>query len=232
MKIAIMQPYFFPYLGYFQLIAAVDKFIIYDDVNYINKGWINRNNILVGGKPTLITLPLKEASQNRRIYEIDISPEKKVVDKLLKTLVMNYKKAPYFEPVYALIQQIFSNTSCSIAEFNLNQITSICTYLEINTQIIPTSRPYDNHQLKGEERIIDICIRERAEVYINPIGGVELYDSRKFEENGIKLFFIESPMIEYSQFNQPFVPWLSIIDVLMFNSVDQTSQFIKQYQLN
>lgn len=231
MKIAIMQPYFFPYLGYFQLVAAVDKFIVFDDVNYINRGYINRNNILVGGKSVLITLPLQEASQNKKIYEINITADKKVVDKLLKTLVMNYKKAPYFEPVYALIQQIFSNSLCSIAEFNFIQLTSIGRYLEIDTQISPSSRRYDNHQLKGEERIIDICNQEKADVYINPIGGVELYDRKQFESNGIQLFFIKSLMIEYPQFNHPFVPWLSIIDVLMFNSVEQTRQILKQYQL-
>jgi hypothetical protein len=231
MKIAIMQPYFFPYIGYFQLIAAVDKFVVFDDVNYINKGWINRNNILVSGKPCMITLPLKGASQNKRIHEIDLAGGEKELNKLLKTIVINYKRAPYFYPVHDLIQKIFGAASINIAEFNLTQLRLICNYLLINTQIIPSSIIYNNYHLKGEERIIDICIKENSDVYINPIGGIELYDRYKFEVKGIKLFFIKPHISEYSQLNHPFVPWLSIIDVLMFNSVEQVRQILKQYEL-
>lgn len=231
MKIGVMQPYFFPYIGYFQLIAAVDRFVVFDDVNYINRGWINRNNILVGGKSVLMTLPLKEASQNKKIHEIDITSDVKLIDKLLKTIMMNYKKAPFFEPAFALIQQIFSGTSSSIAEFNTIQLNSICRYLKIDTHVVTSSRIYNNTHLKGQERIIDICAQEAANVYINPIGGVDLYERNRFEENGIQLFFIKSQMIEYVQFDNLFIPWLSIIDLLMFNSVDQIRQILKQYQL-
>lgn len=231
MKIAVMQPYFFPYIGYFQLIDSVDKFVIFDDVNYINRGWINRNNILVGGKSALMTLPLRDASQNKKIYEIDTTSDMKLIDKLLKTIMMNYKKAPFFEPAFALIQQIFSGTPSSIAQFNTIQLKSICSYLKIDTKVVTSSRIYNNSHLKGQERIIDICAQEAADVYINPIGGVDLYERSRFEENGIQLFFIKSQMIDYLQFDHLFVPWLSIIDVLMFNSVDQIRQILKQYQL-
>jgi hypothetical protein len=231
MKIAIMQPYFFPYIGYFQLIAAVDKFIVFDDVNYINRGWVNRNNILIGGKAVLITMPLQEASQNKKIHDISISFDRKTGDKLMKTILMNYKKAPYFEQVYKLLHKIFLMETGSIAEFNLTQLQIICAYLLIDTEIIPSSRLYNNNDLKGEERIIDICKKEKADEYINPIGGVELYDRKKFEASGVKLFFIKSLMVEYSQFNHPFVPWLSIIDVLMFNSIEQTRKILNEYQL-
>lgn len=226
-----MQPYFLPYIGYFQLISSVDKFVIFDDVNYIKRGWINRNNILVSGKSVLITLPLNESSQNKKIHDIDTIRDMKVIEKLLKTIVMNYKKAPYFDQVFNLIQQIFMTASSSIAEFNLLQLKSICKYLEVDTQFVNSSRLYNNADLKGEERIVDICIQEKADVYINPIGGVELYNRNSFERNDIKLFFIKSKAIEYKQFNQPFVPWLSIIDVLMFNSVEQTKEILKKYQL-
>ena len=231
MKIAVMQPYFFPYVGYFQLIAAVDKFVVFDDVNYINRGWINRNNILVGGKSVLVTLPLKEVSQNKKIYEIDTTSDAKLIDKLVKTVMMNYKKAPFFEPVFTLIQQIFSNKSGSIAELNTIQLKSICAYLNIGSHLVTSSRFYNNDHLKGQDRIMDICNQENADIYINPIGGTELYKRENFEQKGIQLFFIKSQMIEYRQFNHPFVPWLSIIDVLMFNSVEQTREILKQYQL-
>jgi hypothetical protein len=231
MKIAIMQPYFFPYIGYFQLIASVDKFVLFDDVNYINKGWINRNNILVEGKPVLITLPLNKASQNKKIHEIETTADRKVVEKLLKTIFMNYRKAPYFDSVFLIIQQIFETTQSSIAEFNLIQLKSICSYLEIPTQIVYSSRLYSNTHLKGEERIIDICLQELAEVYINPIGGIDLYHRDMFEKNGIQLSFIKPLSTEYNQFQHQFVPWLSIIDVLMFNSVTQSKEILKQYQL-
>jgi hypothetical protein len=231
MKIAVMQPYFFPYIGYFQLIDAVDKFIIYDDVNYINRGWINRNNLLVGGKSFLFTLPLREASQNKKIHEIAITQDRKVIDKLLKTVAANYKKASYFEPVYELVGQIFNNSATSIAGFNLVQLKSICRYIGIDTQIEESSTFYNNAHLKGEERIVDICARESASVYINPIGGVELYNRNLFEEKGVELCFLKTTMIEYAQFTNPFVPWLSIIDVLMFNNIDQIRKMLKQFQL-
>lgn len=231
MKIAIMQPYFFPYIGYFQLIAAVDKFVIYDDVNFINRGWINRNNILVGGKPLLITLPLKEASQNKKILEVLVTNDNNSVEKLLKTIAMNYKKAPYFDQVYELIRRIFTISSISVSELNLIQIKTICNYLVMDTEIIPSSVPYSNHQLKGQERIIDICIQEKADTYINPIGGLELYERSKFEAAGIELFFIKSLPIEYRQFNHSFVPWLSIIDVLMFNDIEKVRGYLQNYEL-
>src|SRR5258708_10595741 len=231
MKIAVMQPYFFPYMGYFQLIYAVDKFIIYDDVNYINRGWINRNNVLVNGKPFLVTLPLKEASQNKKIREIAVTDDRKAIDKLLKTIATNYKRAPYFEPVYELVHQIFDHSTKSVAEFNLRQLKSVCRYIEINTKIEDSSVFYNNAHLKGEDRIVDICVCESARVYINPIGGVELYHRNLFEEKDIKLFFLKTTMTEYSQFDNPFIPGLSIIDVLMFNSVDQIKMMLKQFQL-
>ncbi len=232
MKLAIMQPYFFPYIGYFQLMAAVDKFVVYDDVNYINKGWINRNNILSASQPLLITLPLMEASQNKKIYEIQVSADRKANEKLLRSISMNYQRAPYFNEVYSLVEQVFTSTEKNIAEFNLNQFTLISSYLGLTTQLIPTSRVYNNAHLKGEDRILDICKKEGASVYINPIGGLELYHRDRFAEEGIDLFFIQSNKSVYRQFNQDFVPWLSIIDVLMFNSPEQTNLLFKQYQLN
>jgi len=231
MTIAIMQPYFFPYIGYFQLIAAVDKFVIYDDVNYINRGWINRNNVLVDGKSALVTLPLKGASQNKKIYEIDVNNEGKEINKLLKTISIAYKKAPFFNPVFDLIEHIFAEPSKNIAAFNIRQLKLICNYCGITTHFIDSSRIYSNSNLKGPDRILDICIQESATRYINPIGGTELYDKNSFNKNGIDLLFIKSLLTEYKQLNHLFVPWLSIIDVLMFNSKEQTLDLLRNYEL-
>lgn len=226
-----MQPYFFPYLGYFQLINAVDKFVIFDDVNYINKGWINRNNILVNDKAFMITLPLKEASQNKKILEIGIGQDSKAMDKLLKTIAASYKKAPYFEPVFKLIQSIFSGSTKSIAEFNFIQLKTLCDYIGIQTHIVQSARIYNNDELKGQQRIIDICVREKADEYINPIGGTELYDRKMFAEKRIQLYFLKPDLEKYVQFDQPFIPGLSIIDILMFNNAEQTKKMLSQFQL-
>ena len=212
-----MQPYLFPYIGYFQLIKAVDKFIVFDDVNYINKGWINRNNILVNGKPSMFTLTLQGASQNKLISEISISDRDKWVKKFLKTLGQSYKKAPYYEEGMTVIGKALMYGEDNLSLFLTNSIETICAYLDIKTIIEPTSGKYDAGELKGQERIIQICNSEKADEYINPIGGVELYSKDAFEKHKIKLTFIKSNTITYNQFGSEFVPFLSVIDVIMFN---------------
>lgn len=231
MKIAIMQPYIFPYIGYFQLINAVDKFVILDDVNYINKGWINRNNILLNGKGSLFTIPLKEASQNKLIDEIYISDESKWKIKFLKTIEQNYKKACCFGTAYPIIEEIVNNSNSKISGFNYYSITKINNYFGIQTEVIASSSIYKNTDLKAQKRIIDICMKEKASVYINPIGGTELYNKQDFIEKKLELFFIKSNDIKYPQFGNDFAPWLSIIDVMMFNSLQNIKNFLEQYTL-
>ncbi len=227
-----MQPYFFPYIGYFQLIAAVDKFVIYDDVSFINKGWINRNNILINGKAGLIIVPLNGASQNKLIKDIAPVSEKKWRNTLLKTIEQNYKKAPMYNSVYSLLQQLINDDAETISELNYKGIKVVCDYLNISTTLIPSSDVYGNSNLKGQFRILDICTIEKADHYINPIGGIELYDSKLFNENKIKLSFIKSSAISYAQFNNVFAPNLSIIDVLMFCEPEFVHiQLIKAYEL-
>src|ERR1039458_5451183 len=170
MKIAIMQPYFLPYIGYFQLMNAVDKFVVLDDVNYINKGWINRNNILVNGKANLFAIPLKEASQNKLINEISVVDEAKWRTKLLKTIELSYKKAPFFAIVYPMIEEIINSGNSKISDLNYYSLVRINNYLDLNTEIVSTSSIYKNSDLKAEKRIIDICLKEHASIYINPIG--------------------------------------------------------------
>lgn len=231
MKIAIMQPYIFPYIGYFQLINAVDKFIIYDDVNFINKGWINRNRILVNGKDCLFTIPLKEASQNKLINSIEVNWDSAWKSKFLKTIEQSYKKAPYYQQVLPLIEGLLNTEKSIFSEIIFENLTQVCQYLEIKTEIVPSSSIYHNTHLKAQERIIDICVQEKTDTYINPIGGLELYDKAAFQAIGKELFFIKSKAIRYTQFKNEFVPWLSIIDILMFNSPEHISTLLNDYEL-
>lgn len=218
MKVAIMQPYFFPYFGYFELIKSVDKFVIYDDVNYIKKGWINRNRILISGEPKMFTMPLVNASQNRRINEILLSPQISLwKTKFLKTIELNYKRAPHFDETYALVSKIIDYKSESLSEFITNSIVNISKHLDINSEFVLSSSSYNNCQLKGQDRIIDICKKECANVYINALGGRELYTRDVFLNNNIELRFMENKSLGYEQFSNEFVSNLSIIDVLMFN---------------
>jgi hypothetical protein len=215
MKVAIMQPYFLPYIGYFQLINSVDKFVIYDDVNFINRGWINRNNILVNGATTLIQIPLSKASQNKLINEVEIFKEGKWKVKLLRTIEQNYKIAPNFHRIFEFLQSLINKNHSHISALNFESIQTICSYLDIRTEIISSSTHYHNHHLNGQNRILDICLRENADNYINPIGGEILYDKEQFIEKNIKLNFIQPAAIPYSQTSSSFVPFLSIMDVLM-----------------
>lgn len=231
MTIAIMQPYIFPYIGYFQLINAVDKFVIYDDVNFINKGWINRNQILVSGKPHLFTIPLKDASQNKLIHEVELAVNDPWKKKFLKTIQQSYQKAPNYQKVFLLIEEIVNFGAETIAELTLHALRQVCAYMQIDTEIVDTSKVYNNTDLKAQERILDICRQEKASHYINPIGGMELYDKNIFEKEQIRLDFIKSVASPYLQFKNAFVPWLSIIDILMFNDDENIAKLLKEFEL-
>lgn len=231
MRLAIMQPYFMPYIGYLQLLNGVDKFVLYDDVNYINKGWINRNRILINGQAYLFTIPLKEASQNKLINEIYLSEDLKWRGKLLKTLEQAYKKAPFYSTALAVTEKIVNLHAEKLNDWIADSFKVLVDYLDIKTEIVPGSSIYKNTHLKAQERILDICLQEKAEHYINPIGGMELYDKTVFEQNGIRLNFIKSKPIVYPQFKNEFVPWLSIVDIMMFNDVPTIKGFLNEYEL-
>jgi len=179
MKLGIMQPYFFPYIGYFQLINAVDKFVIYDDVNYIKQGWINRNRILLNGQPHYITINLNDASSFKKINEIEINFNFNP-SKLLKTLQQCYKKAPYFNEIYPLIEKVLFFEERNLAKFTTNSLKLICEYLNINSAFEISSQHNIGRKLRGEYRVIEICKYFGAEEYINAIGGVNLYNKEEF----------------------------------------------------
>ena len=228
MKLGIMQPYFMPYIGYWQLMAAVDTYVIYDDVNFIKKGWINRNNILVNNTKQLFTIALEGASQNKLINEISIADD---FVKLRKTIAMAYRKAPYYNDTMELLNDIFAFESKNLAKFLENSIRLMAEYLGFKTEILLSSNLDKDNSLKGQEKILDICKCLNADIYYNAIGGQELYDVDKFKANGIDLYFVKTELNDYQQFNNEFVPGLSIIDVLMFNALDEVKDLIKQYTL-
>jgi hypothetical protein len=223
-----MQPYLLPYIGYFQLINIVDTFVIFDDVNYIRKGWINRNRILCGGKDLLFTVSLKGASQFKLINETEIGSNN---DKILKTLKQLYQKAPYFFETYPLVHDIMNYKESNLAKFVSNSIYKVAAHLGISTQFVLSSALAKDNSLRGKEKIIHICKLLGASQYINLKGGMKLYDKNDFKERGIELSFIVPSDITYKQFSNTFVPWLSIVDVLMFNSKEAINLLLNQYVL-
>jgi len=224
-----MQPYLFPYLGYFQLIGSVEKFVFYDDVNYINKGWVNRNNLLVNKQAYLFTIPLSGVSQNKLISETRISTEAAWMIKLLKTIETAYRKAPHFDIVFLMISKWIAEPPEFISELNFLSTKEICEYLEIPTTLESSSSVYKNNELKGQHRILDICLKENATTYINPIGGMSIYDNSLFVEKNIELFFLKTTFTPYKQYSDEFVQGLSIIDYLMFLSPEDIRQKLKEF---
>ena len=210
MILGIMQPYLFPYIGYFQLITAVDKFVVYDDVSFIKQGWINRNRILLNCTDHIFTVPLSNASSFQNINNTEINyklfPAWKA--KFMKTLAGAYGKAPYYKEAAALIDDMLSQNQPTISQMAVTTITGTCDYLGLKKDFVTTSAGYNNNDLKAYERVIDICKKENAQAYINPIGGQELYSREIFEKEGLRLNFIKSKGITYQQFNCTFVPWL------------------------
>lgn len=229
-----MQPYFMPYIGYWQLINAVDKFVLLDDVNYIVRGYINRNSILVNGKPYRFTIPIEKASQNKLIMETKLSFTLDKKQDLLLTIYNAYRKAPCHDKVMSVIEDIVNNSENDLTAFIRYSIKKIIEYLGINTELLVSSKIDKKLLLKGEGRIIEICKKLEADVYINPCGGRELYHQETFAEQNIELYFLDMKKkdIVYDQKQREFIENLSIIDVLMFNAVDKIQNFLKMYELN
>lgn len=219
MKLAIMQPYWFPYLGYFQLIRCADVFVIYDNIKYTKRGWINRNRILENGAAGLISLPLKKAPDSADIRERRIA-EQFDHRHLVRRLSNAYRRAPQFPATMELLESLVQYPDDNLFAFLRNSIGGICGHLGIDTKIVTSSSVDANHALSGQDRVLDLCRALGASTYINPVGGVDLYDAEAFAAKGIDLRFLRSPAIAYPQFSAPFVPMLSIIDVMMFNAVE------------
>jgi hypothetical protein len=223
-----MQPYFLPYIGYFQLIVAVDVFVLYDDVTWIKQGWINRNRILINGEDHLFSLEVEGASSFKPINTINLGKNRM---KLLKTFDLAYKKAPFYNHVMPLLSSIFNLQEQNLSNFIFHSIQTISNYLEINTKLLVSSQIKKSINLKGHDRIIDICKRLNANTYINATGGKSLYSKDIFSSEGIDLKFLETIFTRYNQNSCDFIPGLSIVDVLMFNSQQEVKEMLHQFKL-
>ncbi len=228
MTIGCNQPYFFPYIGYWKLINISDIYVISDSMQYIKQGYINRNNMLINGRRHLFTLEVLDAHRSSLINEVKVGRNSR---KILKSIFRAHRRAPYFEEIYPMLEEILLNDQKNLAKYVGYSIERIVQYLDIDTKIIYLSELQGETSLKGEDRVIDMCKRLNSDHYINAIGGQKLYNKENFLKEGIKLNFIKTGDIEYKQFNNEFVPKLSIIDVMMFNSKEEIKEMLNKYEL-
>ena len=253
MRLAIMQPYFMPYIGYFQAISAVDKYILYSNLNFIKEAWMNRNRILLNdGRIYQFTVPLLHKSSNCLIRDIMVDNSKPWAKNLLTTISSNYKKAPFFEETYALIETLLSAEHHSLSSLNSTTLRAIANHLDIKTiieddnsrflemedKLSRLDNGYDDFPflkltspIRKVARVIEMCRLEGADLFINAIGGQELYSKNEFKQYGIDLYFIQTNEISYKQYKDHFEPNLSIIDVLMNNGKEGTKYLLKEYTL-
>lgn len=225
MRLGIMQPYFLPYIGYFQLIAAVDQFIVYDNIKYTKKGWINRNRMLLNGTDAMFSLPLKKDSDSLDVVQRELAADFDRA-KLLNQFKGAYGRAPYFAQIFPLLERIVRHEDNNLFRYIHHSLVQTCEHLDIKTEIRISSDIAIDHELTSQDKVIALCRAAGAGTYINAIGGMELYAKEDFSGHGIGLKFIKSKSFEYPQFGAPFVPWLSIVDVLMFNSLDAVRAYI------
>ena len=219
MKLAIMQPYFLPYIGYFQLIASVDQFIVYDNIKYTKKGWINRNRMIQNSTYATFSIPLKKDSDSLKVVQRKLAADFNR-DKLLNQFKGAYSKAPYFEQTMPLIELIVRFGDDNLFAYLHHSINQTCRYLGITTAVRVSSTIDIDNTLQSQDKVLAFCQATNAKTYVNAIGGAELYSKAIFQSKGIELKFIKSKPFEYKQFDKSFMPWLSILDVLMFNPLD------------
>lgn len=229
MNLAVMQPYLFPYIGYFQLIYASDLFLLYDDVSYIKQGFINRNSILSPNGVTRFTVPVPGASSNKLISELEFSED---VTKVLRTIAQSYSKAPFFDEVFPIIEQAMTTKDRSIASICVQSYEAIFAYLGLTRRLMKTSDLEYDRSASARDRLIALCHQFEADCYINAPGGRVLYSKSDFSESGIELRFIQSLPVKYNQGTDGYVPNLSIIDVLMNCSPKKVVSLLEQYDLD
>lgn len=232
MKLAVMQPYFMPYIGYWQLLGAVDKFVVLDDVAFIPKGWVNRNRILVNGAAHLFTLPVRQASQNRRINELELAVDESWLKRFRNTVTQSYRQAPYFAETWVLVDALLTNCRGPLLYCLLEAIRAVARHLEIGTKVALASHIDPEHGRRGQGRILELCRREYATDYFNLPGGKQLYDREAFRHEGVRLGFIEPEEIPYPQLAAGWTPWLSIIDVMMHMGRDGTRGLLGRHQIS
>lgn len=233
MKIALMQPYFFPYLGYFQLINSVDEFVIFDNAQYVRRSWMNRNRILNGHKESVfIIVPVCKAQRETKIKDIIINNEIEWQERILNQC-LHYKNAPNYSDVRNLLEECFSQSQTNLSDFNTKLIKTICSLLGIRTTITVLSKNFPQIETahESDEWGVQVSIASRATTYINAIGGKEFYNQQKYLANGVDIKFIHSTLTPYQQLGKNFVPGLSIIDLLMFIDRQRIVEMLDQYTL-
>lgn len=233
MNVAIMQPYFMPYIGYFQLINAVDLFVVYDNIQFTKKGWFHRNRILVNGVDKMFSVPLKKDSDyldvaHRELTDTFDNESKKIIRKIKAS----YQKAPYYGKVMPLVEECFQRGTGNLFDFIYTSLKLLTQFLQIGTKIIISSSIDIDHTLKSQDKVLAICKDLNSDTYINAIGGRDLYVADVFKNEGIKLRFLKTKVAEYKQFDNDFVPWLSIIDIMMFNSKKEIAAMLDQYRMD
>jgi len=232
MKIGIMQPYFLPYLGYFQLMNACDEFVVYNNIKFTKKGWIHRNRMLLNGTDAMFSLPLKSDSDflnvDQRFLGENFEKEKA---KILGQIRSSYGKAPCFKEAYPIIEDIFNGSERNLFVFIFNSLKKIKDYLSIPTPLVISSTIDIDHELKGKYKVMEIIKKLGGDTYINPIGGMELYDKGEFAANGIALQFHKMRPIVYPQSGNAFVSSLSILDVIMFNDRTAIMSYLGAFDL-
>lgn len=228
-----MQPYFMPYIGYFQLINTVDKFIVYDNVEFTKKGWFNRNRLLFNNSVEYFTVNIKKGTDHLDVNQREIADVyfEKEMPKILRKIEQYYSDAPFFDRAYPVVKSIMEFKTTNLFDYIHSSIKQISYYLEINTEIIKSSSIPVDHSLKNKWRIFAICQHFNACTYINPIGGKELYAKEEFLEKKIELKFLSTNQIKYNQFEKEFSPNLSIIDVMMFNSQQSLNKLLYEFEL-
>lgn len=226
-RVAVMQPYFLPYLGYWQLLAAVDTFVVYDNLEYTKKGWINRNRMLVDGAPATFTLPVKAASDFAHIVEREIADDFKP-GKLTAKFAGVYRAAPHWRQLESVLERILACPSKNLFEFLAHQLRVIAAELQLDADIVTSSTVPIDHSLRAQDKVLAFCTTLAADVYVNAPGGRALYSPDAFAAIGCELRFVDSHPVAYEQFDRPFVPGLSIADVLAFNPVEQIREWVHE----
>ena len=234
MKIALMQPYFLPYIGYFQLVNAVDKFIFFDDAAFIKKGWIHRNNILLNGRRHRFTIPIRNMSSFTPIRSTMISENPRFWQrKLSETFRHAYHKAPFFEVIFPKVDEILRGAkNRPIADVAIDSIQMVLDYIGTEHTLMRSSeRSYNNSQLELSERVVDICQKEGGTTYINAIGGQSFFDKPYFNQWDIQIQFLKPNLRNYAQSLPEFIAGLSILDVLMYNNPMTIKAMLGDYKL-
>lgn len=232
MIVSILQPYLFPYIGYFQLINHSDICVLSDDVQYIKNGWINRNRILSHGKAAWLTRPVLYGPHHLSIRDRRYQPGTTMVNRCLRQIRASYQHAPHFDTIFPVLQETLKHPDLNVAAFNIESIRRLAKELGITTRFVVASELAKTPCLAGQELVIDICKRLNATRYVNPLGGMALYHRDRFAIDGITLGFLRSTVPEYAQFSNAGVRSLSIIDVMMFNDIRRMRELMEHYRID